>query len=261
MSAEGNGMDRNSRPRVGLLVTCLVDLFRPSVGFAAVRLLEDAGCDVEVPLQSCCGQPAYNSGEPEKARKVARTMLDALEGYEHVVVPSGSCAGMVIRHYPALFEETPDEDRARTLASRTWELTRFLVEVRGVTSTNARLDSTVAWHDSCSCLREADVRETPRTLLGAVGGVTLKEARDREVCCGFGGTFAVKYPSISAAMASDKADRLEETGADLVLSADLGCLLNIAGILQRRGSAMKVRHVAEVLAGDSATPAIGEPGA
>ncbi len=250
--------DGAKRPRVGLLVTCLVDLFRPSVAFAAVKLLEDTGCDVEVPLQSCCGQPAYNSGERAKARTVARTMLDALEGYDHVVAPSGSCAGMVIRHYPQLFEGTQDEQRARTLASRTWELTRFLVEVRGVASTGARFEATVAWHDSCSCLREAGTREAPRTLLRAVPGVTLTEARDREVCCGFGGTFAVKYPELSAAMACDKADRLEETGAGLVLAADLGCLLNIGGILRRRGSSVKVRHVAEVLAGDTQTPAIGE---
>ena len=248
-----------TRPRVALLVTCLVDLFRPSVGFAAVRLLEDAGCDVEVPAQSCCGQPAYNSGERHLAMKVARTMLDALEAYDYVVAPSGSCTGMVTRHYPALFEGTRDEERARALSRRTFELTRFLVEVRGVTKTASRFDGTVTWHDSCSCLREAGTREAPRTLLGAVEGTVLKEAGDREVCCGFGGTFAVKYPAISTAMAEDKAARLEETGADTVLSADLGCLINISGVLRRRGSPMKVRHVAEVLAGDTAGPAMGEP--
>ena len=128
-----------------------------------------------------------------------------------------------------------------------------------MTTTGSRFDGTVTWHDSCSCLREAGTREAPRTLLGAVEGTVLKEARDREVCCGFGGTFAVKYPAISAAMAEDKAARLEETGADTVLSADLGCLLNIAGILRRQGSPMKVRHVAEVLADDTTAPAIGEP--
>ncbi|MDE0048089.1 MAG: (Fe-S)-binding protein [bacterium] len=247
------------RPRVALLVTCLVDLFRPSVGFAAVRLLEDAGCDVEVPAQSCCGQPAYNSGERHLAMKVARTMLDALEPYDYVVAPSGSCTGMVTRHYPALFEGTRDEERARALARRTFELTRFLVEIRGVTTTGSRFDGMVTWHDSCSCLREAGTREAPRTLLRTVEGTVLKEAGDREVCCGFGGTFAVKYPAISTAMAEDKAARLEETGADTVLSADLGCLLNIAGVLRRQGSPMKVRHVAEVLADDTAGPAIGEP--
>ena len=249
---------RETRPRVALLVTCLVDLFRPSVGFAAVRLLEDAGCDVEVPAQSCCGQPAYNSGERHLAMKVARTMLDALEDYDYVVAPSGSCTGMVTKHYPNLFEGTRDEERARALSQRTFELTRFLVEVRGVTRTASRFEGTVTWHDSCSCLREAGTREAPRILLGGVEGTVLKEAKDREVCCGFGGTFCVKYPAISTAMARDKAASLEETGADTVLSADLGCLLNIAGVLRRQGSPVKVRHVAEVLADDAAGPAIGE---
>ena len=247
-----------SPPRVALLVTCLVDLVRPSVGFAAVKLLEEAGCVVEVPLQSCCVQPAYNSGERDKARQVAMTMLDAFEGYDHVVAPSGSCAGMVIKHYPDLFEGTPDAARAQDLADRTFELTRYLVEQCGVTDIASKLDSTITYHDSCSCLREAGTREQPRQLLGSVDGLTLTEARDREVCCGFGGTFAAKYPAISTAMATDKADRMEETGAQIAVAADMGCLLNIAGILKRRGSKMQVRHVAEILAGDAKTPAIGE---
>jgi len=246
------------KPRVALLLTCLVDLFRPSVGFAAVKLLERAGCVVEVPLQSCCGQPAYNAGERDKARDVARTMLDALEGYDHVVAPSGSCTGMVVKHYPDLFAGTPDEARAKDLAARTWELTRYLVEVAGMTEIGARLDATVTYHDSCSCLREAGVEAQPRALLAGIDGLTLNEARDNQVCCGFGGTFAAKYPAISSAMARDKADRLEETGAAIALAADMGCLLNIAGTLKRRGSAMEVRHIAEVLAGDTATPAVGE---
>jgi L-lactate dehydrogenase complex protein LldE len=248
----------SSRPRVALLVTCLVDLVRPSVGFAAVKLLEDAGCTVEVPLQSCCGQPAYNSGERDKAQAVARTMLDAFEGYDHVVVPSGSCAGMVIKHYPDLFEGTADEKRARDLAGRTFELVRYLVEERGVETVEAAMGGAVTYHDSCSCLREAGTRDQPRQLLKSVKGLELSEAHDRDVCCGFGGTFAAKYPAISTAMATDKADRMEETGAGMVLAADMGCLLNIAGILKRRGSTMQVRHVAEVLAGDTTTPPVGE---
>ncbi len=248
----------SARPRVALLVTCLVDLFRPSVGFAAAKLLEDAGCRVEAPPQSCCGQPAYNSGERDRARAVARVMLDALEGYDHIVAPSGSCAGMVAKHYPDLFAGTPDEARALDLAGRTWELTRYLVEVARVGAVEAACEATVAYHDSCSCLREAGVRDQPRALLASVAGLTLAEAADREVCCGFGGTFAAKYPAISSAMARDKADRLEETGASVALAADMGCLLNIAGVLGRRGSDMEVRHVAEVLAGDTAAPAIGK---
>jgi len=247
-----------SGPRVALLVTCLVDLFRPSVGFAAVKLLEDAGCRVEVPLQSCCGQPAYNSGDRQGALAVARTMLDALEGFEHVIAPSGSCAGMVIKHYPELFAGLPEESRALALAGRTHELTRFLDEVMGVAGLDARFCGTVTYHDSCSCLRESGTRDQPRRLLGMVEGLRLSEAADPEVCCGFGGTFAAKFPEISTAMVTDKADRLTESGADTVLAADMGCLMNIAGLLRRRGSPLQVRHVAEVLAGMTDAPAIGE---
>jgi len=245
-------------PRVALLVTCLVDLFRPSVGFAAVKLLEDAGCRVEVPLQSCCGQPAYNSGDRAGALAVASTMLDAMEGFEHVVVPSGSCAGMVIKHYPELFAGTPQETRAVALAGRTHELTRFLDEVMGVRGLQARFSGTVTYHDSCSCLRESGTREQPRRLMAMVEGLELAEASDREICCGFGGTFAAKFPEISTAMVADKADRLSESGAGTVLAADMGCLMNIAGLLKRRGSPLQVRHVAEVLAGMTQAPAIGE---
>ena len=247
-------------PRVALLVTCLVDLFRPSVGFAAVKLLEDAGCTVEVPLQSCCGQPAYNSGDRAGALAVASTMLDALEGFDHVVAPSGSCAGMVIRHYPELFAGTPREARAVALAARTHELTRFLDEVMGVRGLEAHFAGKVTYHDSCSCLRESGTREQPRRLLAMVEGLELAEAADREVCCGFGGTFAAKFPEISTAMVADKGDRLTETGADTVLADDMGCLMNIAGLLKRRGSPLQVRHVAEVLAGMTDKPAIGEAG-
>ncbi len=245
-------------PKVALLVTCLVDLFRPSVGFAAVKLLEDAGCTVEVPLQSCCGQPAYNSGDRDSALAVARTMLDAMEGYDHVVAPSGSCAGMVIKHYPELFAGTPEEARAVALAGRTHELTRFLDEVMGIKGLSSRFAGKVTYHDSCSCLRESGTRAQPRRLMAMVEGLELAEAADPEVCCGFGGTFAAKFPEISTAMVSDKADRLCETGADTVLAADMGCLMNIAGLLKRRGSDVKVRHVAEVLAGMTGQPAIGE---
>ena len=253
-----NKHDTKGGPRVALLVTCLVDLFRPSVGFAAVKLLEDAGCSVAVPPQSCCGQPAYNSGDRAGALAVARTMLDALEGYDHVVAPSGSCAGMVIRHYPELFAGTPEESRAVALAGRTHELTRFLVEVLGVGGLAARFDGRVTYHDSCSCLRESGTRTQPRALMAMVEGLELVEAADPEVCCGFGGTFAAKFPEVSTAMVSDKADRLCETGAGTVLAADMGCLMNIAGLLKRRGSPVAVRHVAEVLAGLAETPAIGE---
>ncbi len=258
-------MSAAPKPRVALLVTCLVDLVRPSVGFAAVKLLQAAGCQVEVPLQSCCGQPAWNAGQRDKARAVGRTMLDAMEGFDLVVAPSGSCAAMVACHYPALFAGTGDEARARDLAGRCFELTRYLVDIAALDpdampgAGGPKGGEVVAtWHDSCSCLREAGVDAQPRALLAGIAGLTLKEAGEREVCCGFGGTFAVAYPAISAAMARDKARCLEASGAGLVLGADLGCLLHIAGALKRQGSPLRVRHVAELLAGDDATPAIAE---
>jgi L-lactate dehydrogenase complex protein LldE len=246
-------------PRVALFVTCLVDLFRPAVGFAAVRLLEDAGCAVEVPRgQTCCGQPAYNQGDRADTVRIARRTIAALAGYDYVVVPSGSCAGMLKKHYPELFEAGSDEAaRARELAARTFELTGFLVDVLGVDAVAAALPARATYHDSCSSLRELGVRRQPRRLLASVAGLELAELPEAEVCCGFGGTFCVKYPEISTKMVDDKVRAIESTGADLVLAADLGCLMNIAGRLKRQGSAVEARHVAEVLAGALDEPPIG----
>ncbi|MDD3519570.1 MAG: (Fe-S)-binding protein [Chromatiales bacterium] len=245
--------------RIGLFVTCLVDLHRPSVGFVAVKLLEDAGCEVVVPQQTCCGQPAFNNGDLDDARAIARQTIAAFEGLEHVVVPSGSCAGMLRLHYPELFEDDPVwDERAHDFAGRVHELTAFLVEVLGVSQTGATWNGRVTYHDSCSSLREMGVREQPRRLLAAVEGLELVEMQDTDVCCGFGGTFCVKYPEVSARMVSDKAKNAQATGAGLLLAGDLGCLLNIAGRLEREGSTMQVRHVAEVLAGMTDVPAIGE---
>ena len=249
---------------VGLFVTCLVDLMRPTVGFAAIRLLERAGCRVSVPLgQSCCGQPAYNSGDRRAARAIARQTIAAFAGFDHVVAPSGSCVAILRLHYPALFE---DDDawasRARELAGRTHELTSFLTDVLGRTAVDARYAGTVTYHDGCSGLRELGIKEQPRARLGNVGGLTIKEAQRPEVCCGFGGTFCVKYPRISERIVDDKLDDLAGTGAGTVLGGEMGCLLNIAGRMTRRGVPLRVRHVAEVLAGMTDAPAIGErPGA
>lgn len=247
--------------KVALFVTCLVDLFRPSVGFAAVKLLEAAGCEVEVPpAQSCCGQPAYNSGAKADAKAIARQVIATFEPYEYVVAPSGSCAGMIKTHYPELFADEPAwAERARALARRCHELLAFLVDVRGMTAVAAEYRGRVAYHDSCSSLRELGVKSQPRRLLASVAGLELRELPGAEVCCGFGGTFCVKYPEISTRMASDKAREIQASGADTLLAGDLGCLLNLAGRLAREGSAVKVRHVAEVLAGATAAPAIGEP--
>lgn len=251
-----------TRPRrVALFVTCLVDLFRPSVGFATVKLLEDAGCTVEVPpLQTCCGQPAYNTGDRATTRAIAAQVVDAFEGYDAVVAPSGSCGGMLSHHYPALFEDDPAmKRRAEDLANRSYELTSFLVDVLGVKTVAARYDGAVTYHDSCSGLRELGVKQQPRGLLGSVQGLKLREMNTPEVCCGFGGTFCVKYPEISNAMVGEKSADITATGADTLLAGDLGCLMNMAGKLQRQGSTIRVRHVAEVLAGMGDLPAIGEP--
>ena len=246
--------------RVALFVTCLVDLFRPSVGFAAVKLLEQAGCSVDVPrAQTCCGQPAYNSGDRANAKAIALQVLDAFAGYEYVVAPSGSCAGMIRLHYPELFADDPvNLPRARELAGRSWELVSFLVDVCGMRSVGARWDREVTYHDACSGLRELGVKRQPRQLLASVAGLTLKELPGAEDCCGFGGTFCVKYPDISDKMVSDKEAEIAATGAEAVLAGDLGCLLNIAGKLHRQGRRVEVRNVAEILAGmTEATPPIG----
>jgi L-lactate dehydrogenase complex protein LldE len=250
---------RPSTPRVGLFVTCLVDLIRPSVGFAAVKLLEDAGCRVEVPVQTCCGQPAFNSGDRGTARDLAERTIAAFRGCDYVVAPSGSCAGM-IRHFPELFADDPNWlPRANEIAGRTFELTSFLVDVLGVTGVDAKFSGTVTYHDSCSGLRELGVRRQPRQLLASVEGLELVELRDSDVCCGFGGTFAVKYGDISGAIVAEKAGNILASGAPTVLAGDLGCLMNMAGKLSRDGEPIAVRHVAEVLAGMTDDPPIGLP--
>jgi L-lactate dehydrogenase complex protein LldE len=246
--------------RVALFVTCLVDLFRPTVGFAAVKLLEEAGCTVEVPrTQTCCGQPAYNSGDRADAKAIAVQVLDAFAGYDHVVVPSGSCAGMIRVHYPELFADDPANlPRAQELAVRSWELISFLVDVCRIEKVTAYWDREVTYHDACSGLRELGIKLQPRQLLASVAGLRLKELPGAEVCCGFGGTFCIKYPEISDKMVTDKEADIVATGADAVLSGDLGCLLNIAGKLFRQGERIEVRHIAEVLAGFTAdVPPIG----
>ena len=241
------------KPRVALFVTCLIDLHRPTVGFAAIRLLEQAGCQVEVPrAQTCCGQPAYNSGDRVTARDLAEGILDTFGGYDYVVVPSGSCGGMLKHHLPHLFDGDPNvRARADALAERTFELVTFLVDVMGVERLQTRhIGGPVTYHDGCSGLRELGIKEQPRRLLRAIGA-TVTEMADAEVCCGFGGTFCVKYPDVSIRMVSDKVRDVVATGAETVLAGDLGCLLNIAGRLQREGHRTQVRHVAEVLAGMS----------
>jgi L-lactate dehydrogenase complex protein LldE len=246
-------------PRVGLFVTCLVDLFRPSVGFAAVKLLEDAGCVVDAPMsQTCCGQPAYNSGDRADTRQIAEATIAAFEGFDYIVAPSGSCAGMLKKHYPGLFRgDSAWEARAQAFSAKVFELVSFLVDVLGVKGVEARLAGIATYHDSCSGLRELNVKAQPRALLATVGGLKVREMPEADVCCGFGGTFCVKYSDISNEIVEKKTGNIAASGADMLLAGDLGCLMNMAGKLRRQGSATEVRHVAEVLAGMTDTAPIG----
>jgi L-lactate dehydrogenase complex protein LldE len=247
------------RVRVALFATCLADLFRPQVAFAAAALLEQAGCEVEVPVQTCCGQPAYNGGDAADAAALAKNVIAAFEPYDFVVVPSGSCAGMISVHYPTLLaEDTAWAARAAALAAKTHELFSFLVRLRGMTSVAAHAIGTAAYHDSCSSLREMGVSGEPRALLSSVKGLTVCDFAETDICCGFGGFFSVKYPDISAKMADDKIADAKARGADQIIGGDLGCLMHLAGRLERRGDKIKVRHAAEVLAGMADRPAIGE---
>jgi L-lactate dehydrogenase complex protein LldE len=246
------------RPRVGLFITCLVDLMRASVGLAAVRLLEAAGCEVGVPRrQTCCGQPAYNGGDRQAAKAIALATMDAFAGYDYVVAPSGSCAGMLKLHYPRLMAgDAAAEARARAFAVRVHELTSFLVDVRGLTAVPGTYKGRIAYHDGCSGLRELGVRRQPRKLLSMMAGVELIELAEPEACCGFGGLFSVNYPDISTAIATRKTATIAAAAPDLLVAGDLGCLISIAGTLAREGSSIPCRHVAEVLAGEMDAPAI-----
>lgn len=236
--------------RIGLFVTCLIDAMRPEIGFAAIKLLEEAGCEVAVPsAQTCCGQPAYNSGDAANARALAAKTLNEFEPFDYVVVPSGSCAGQLKVHFPQLFENDPQlRARAEQLAARTHELTDFLVNVAPRRAPRAAACGRITYHDACSGLREIGIKTQPRELL-AQAGAELIEMKDCEQCCGFGGTFAVKYGEISGAIVDEKCRHIQATGADAVVLGDLGCMLNIEGRLQRLGAKTRVLHVAQVLAG------------
>lgn len=237
--------------RVGFFVTCLADLMRPSVAFAAIELLERAGCEVAVPdAQTCCGQPAYNSGDRRTALALARKLIGEFEGFDYVVAPSGSCAGMVKVHFPRLFEDDPAERaRAVALAARTHELTDFLVNVLKIETVPGRFAGSATYHDSCSSYRELGIYDEPRRLLAKLPGLELREMDESMTCCGFGGTFSLKFGEISTRLADDKCGNACATGADAIIGGDLGCLLNIEGRLRRRGDMKtKVLHIAEVLA-------------
>jgi len=238
--------------RLALYVTCLVDLMRPSVGFAALRLLETAGCEVVVPAgQTCCGQPAWSAGNRDLAADLARKAIAELEGYDFVVIPSGACADQVRNVYPQLFsDDTAWGQRARALAARTHELTCFLVDVLHFAAPPGEFAGSVTYHDSCKGLRALGVKQQPRQLLLKVPGLSLKEMPDCEECCGFGGAFSVRFGEVSTQIVDRKCESIVLAGADAVVGGDLGCLINIEGRLRRRGDVTtRVLHVAEVLAG------------
>jgi L-lactate dehydrogenase complex protein LldE len=240
--------------RVGLFVTCLVDLMRPEIGMATVSLLESAGCTVEVPMtQTCCGQPGYNSGDTAAARDLALKYLDEFERFDYVVVPSGSCGGMIRCHYPELFRDDPDlRNRVDAVAARTWELTSFLHDVLKIEQLPGAFDGEVTYHDSCSGLRELGVQQQPRALMALNPKIRVTEMNDARACCGFGGTFSVKYGDISTAIVDEKIANVHGSGARCVVLGDLGCMLNIEGRLRRTGDTeTRVLHVAQVLAGDA----------
>jgi L-lactate dehydrogenase complex protein LldE len=237
--------------KVGLFVTCLVDLARPDIGFATLKLLEDAGCDVVVPEgQTCCGQPGYNSGAREVSKALARKVLAEFRDCDYVVAPSGSCSGQVRLHYVQdLFRDAPERAEFERLARRWYELAEFLVDVLKVERVPGRFDGAVTYHDGCAGLRELGVKQQPRRLLERAGA-RLAEMADCEKCCGFGGTFSVKLGDISTRMADNKCANIASSGARVVAGGDLGCLLNIEGRLRRRGDReTKVLHFAEIIAG------------
>ncbi len=240
--------------RVGLFVTCLVDVVRPEIGFAALKLLERAGCTVEVPAtQTCCGQPGYNSGDAAAGRALARKVIDEFSGFDYVVVPSGSCGGQIKVHFIELFKDDPDlKARAEDLASRTYELTDFLASVLKIDRLDSEFSGRITYHDSCCGLRELGVSAQPRQLLALLPGVQLTEMNDCTQCCGFGGTFSIKYGDVSGAIVDEKCSNVRASGAEAVVLGDLGCILNIEGRLRRTGDeTTRVLHVAQVLAGDA----------
>ncbi len=245
--------------KVGLFVTCLVDLVRPNIGFATLKLLEDAGCEVVFPsAQTCCGQPGYNSGARELSQQLARKVLAEFKDCDYVVAPSGSCSGQVKIHYVEdLFRDSPDAVERKEfekLSAKWFELSDFLVNVLKIKSVPAQFSGKVTYHDSCAGLREIGIKQQPRELL-AQTGCTLIEMNDAEKCCGFGGTFSIKLGEISTRMADNKCVNIAVSGADAMVGGDLGCLLNIEGRLRRQGD-MKTRvyHFAEVLAGMTDSP-------
>jgi L-lactate dehydrogenase complex protein LldE len=244
--------------RVSLFVTCLVDQFFPEIGLAMADVLEGLGYEVDFPEdQTCCGQPAFNTGYRGEARAVARHFLQVFDKAEYVVCPSGSCTSMVRHHYAEIFyKDAASLGAAAALAPRVFEFSEFLLKVAQCEDVGARFDGVVTYHDSCHALRELKIREQPRRLLRAVRGLELREMDTAEECCGFGGTFSVKFPEVSSAMLRTKIESIRRTGAGAVISADPSCLMQIRGGLSRAGLPVRTLHLAQVLASRSPAPVL-----
>ncbi|GBC61312.1 Fe-S oxidoreductase [Desulfonema ishimotonii] len=236
---------------VSLFIQCIIDGMYPDAGEAVVRLLRRLGITMDYPEdQTCCGQPAFNSGYRKEARDAAKHFIRVFEKSGCIVCPSGSCVSMVRHHYPELFKDDPAwQRRAEAVGQRTFELTEYLVDVLGVRDTGAAYTGKVTYHDSCHLLRTLGVREQPRTLIRHVRGAELVEMKDSDRCCGFGGAFSVKYPEISTAMVADKVRNILDSGADTVVGCDMGCLMNMQGFISRNNYPVKVMHIAQLLAG------------
>lgn len=235
--------------RVSLFITCLADQMYPEVGESVVRLLTRYGCEMDFPQsQTCCGQPAFNSGYQDEAREVARNMIRAFEHSDYVVSPSGSCTGMVHHYYPMLFEKEPEWFvKAEQLVEKTYEFSQFLVNVLGVEDLGATFNNKVTYHPSCHAMRLLGVTEEPMKLLNHVQGMEYLDLAKKEDCCGFGGTFAVKMADMSEAMVCEKAQHICETGAEVLVGTDMGCLMNIGGRLNKEGKKIRVMHLAQLL--------------
>ncbi len=234
---------------VQIFVPCFIDQLYPTVAFNMVKVLEKAGCTVNYNAnQTCCGQPAFNAGFWDDAREVCTKFLKDFEGDDYIVVPSASCTGFVRNYYPKLFDNSSLHNEVKRLGERTVELSEFLVRVLGVDDVGARLDGKATYHDSCAGLRECKIKQEPRQLLQKVKGLELLEMEDVETCCGFGGTFAVKFEPISIGMADQKISNAAATDAQYLISTDMSCLMHLDGYIKHKGVNLKVLHLADVLA-------------
>ncbi len=251
MTVETRRLSQGQEIKASLFVTCIVDQLYPQVGVSVVRVLRRLGVDVDFPMdQTCCGQPVYNAGFATQGRQLAQRVLRSFRNSQYIVVPSGSCTAMMRVFYPDLFQDDPDlHEQAKDLSAKVYEFSEFLVKVLAVEDVGASYDAAVTYHASCHLLRELEVRDEPRRLLSKVRGLRLRELPQLETCCGFGGTFSVKYPHISEAMLADKVANVVATGADTLVACDMGCLMHIGGGISRQGLGIKVRHLAQVLDG------------